>query len=731
MGSLLRESNIIKWSPWDIRLTFATNGDGVICLRDFTLEGFKADPSQSSFFTSSELPLNSARLVGEGNTDIKTSKSLIGSHLSARLKYDSHHCHRDSNGRVECLDIISVDSVMGIQVTNHFTAYKGSTVIQSSATVTNISSSAAIVTQLSSLTIGGLTQSSKEWFSDYSLMTATNGWFREAQWREQSLQDVGIDTNGILELDEGHLSSQAIFTLSNRGSFSTGSYLPMGILKRLDDRETWFWQVEHNGSWKWEVGDFKDSVYLSLGGPTSNDHAWEAHLAPGQSFTTVTVALGHINAGWESALQAMTSYRRAIRRPHPDMENMPVIFNDYMNCLMGDPDEGKITALLDVVAGSGAEYFVIDAGWYADDSNWWDDVGLWEPSKKRFPSGFKSLLQKIRAKGLIPGLWIEPEVVGVRSVVAHGMLPEEAFFYDNGKRVIERGRHQLDYRYPEVIEWMDGIIERLVIGYGAGYFKFDYNIEVVNGTDVATRSRGAAHLEHQRAYLAWVRRLLNRYPGLVIESCSSGAQRMEYGMLSIHSIQSTSDQQNPVLYAAIAAAIPSAVTPEQGATWAYPQPDWDDEMNALTVINSLLGRFYLSGRLDRLSEHQLNLVRQGAQVYNTVKQYTRHAQPFWPLGLPRWHDAWVSLGLVSESQEDVFVSVWRRCGEATRMELPLRKVFSSCQLVEAKLLYPTDLPTEFEWRGEDRVLSVTLPAKPCARFFHLKQLGNLVQSNEA
>lgn len=75
---------------------------------------------------------------------------------------------------------------------------------------------------------------------------------------------------------------------------------------------------------------------------------------------------------------------------------------------------------------AGAEYFVIDAGWYADDRGWWDDVGLWEPSKKRFLSGFKVLLDKIRVKGKVPGLWIEPGVVGVQSVVAK-RLPEEAF----------------------------------------------------------------------------------------------------------------------------------------------------------------------------------------------------------------------------------------------------------------------------------------------------------------
>ncbi len=36
-------------------------------------------------------------------------------------------------------------------------------------------------------------------------------------------------------------------------------------------------------------------------------------------------------------------------------------------------------------------------------------------------------------------------------------------------------------------------------------------------------------------------------------------------MLGVHTLQSTSDQQDPVLYAAISAALPTAVLPEQGA----------------------------------------------------------------------------------------------------------------------------------------------------------------------
>ncbi|KAF5647805.1 alpha-galactosidase [Fusarium tjaetaba] len=683
----------ISWKTTSLTINFTKNESGAICLFEILPLNHCHQKSASHLFASSELPLVSVRLSGEGNTNDKTAKSLVGGYLSS-----------------------SADERAGISVTAHLSIYGDVPVIRSAVTIRNESkSSDVIVTQLSSLTIGGLTTRSNEWNKDYVLRTATNTWFREAQWRKHSLPYLGIDKNGICELHDGHSGSQATFGLQNRGSFSTGSYLPMGILESESNSDTWAWQVEHNGSWRWEIGDYKDSIYIAAGGPTKADHDWRHTLRPGDSFTSPPIALTRVSGCFQDAVRALNDYRRRIIRPHDDNKRLPIIFNDYMNCLMGDPDEDKIEALLDPVAQSGAEYFVIDAGWYADDSNWWDDVGLWEPSKKRFPSGFKTLMVKIKSKGLIPGLWLEPEVVGVRSVVGE-RLPEDAFFHENGQRVIERGRFQLDFRHPEVQAWMTKVVDRLVVHYGVGYFKFDYNIEVVQGTDApGSSSAGANQLLHQRCYLDWVRSLLDKHQNLVIENCSSGAQRMDYAMLSVHSLQSTSDQQDPILYAAIAAALPTCVLPEQSASWAYPQPEWSDELNAFTVVNSLFGRVYLSGRLDRLSPSQMELIVEGMQAYKTIRPHLVTAHAIWPLGPPRWHDDWISLGL--ETSNGLYLAVWRR-GGSTLKEISLPRL-AGCGKVQVNVMYPKRLPTQAIWKEGDNILELKFPVTRCARVLHI------------
>lgn len=675
-------------------------------------------PSASKYFANSYAPLVEARLAGEGTAKHKSSKSLIATYLGTRLKYQSHRTSTQADTKT--LDVFLADDISKITVICHLKIYESIPVLSSTATIRNDGDQDIVVTQLSSLVLGGLTTGSEKWWTDYTLSVANNSWFREAQWIERDLPSLGIDDYGVYGRPENHAASLAHFAISNRGTFSTEGHLPMGLLKRTDNAETWLWQVEHNGSWRWEIGDWKDGVYVAAGGPVEFDHDWREKLSPGKEFTTVPVAICHVFDNYEKAFAEMTRYRRRMRRQHEDHKRLPIIFNDYMNCLMGDPTDQKILALIDPVVEAGAEYFVIDAGWYADGSGWWDDVGLWEPSKKRFPMGFKELLSRLKARGLTPGLWIEPEVIGVRSVVAR-QLPEDSFFQRDGHRIVEKGRYQLDYRHKAVRDRMDGIIHHLVTDYGVGYFKFDYNIEVTQGTEISCSSPGSGQLDHNRAYLRWVSELHDKYPELVIENCSSGAQRMDYAMLAVHALQSTSDQQDPDRYASIAAALPTAVTPEQGAVWAYPQPEWDDEVNAMTVMNSLLGRIHLSGRLDNLKPHQFDLIKEGMNVYRNIRSDLTTATAFWPLGLPRWHDDWIALGMAAQTAEGqdaghYYVSVWRR-GGAESIELPL-VAFSGCR-ANVQKLYPASFPAEISWKSSQGLLKVHIPSKMAARLLKI------------
>lgn len=712
-----------------INVLISIADNGVAKLESILPVGSEPTPSCSPYFPSAALPLVELRLSGEANASDKSAKSMIGSYIGTRLRYRSHNEEKGKLPGEQTLNVVLHDEKTGVTATKHLSIFDGLPFLRSSVTVKNESSAPVVVNSIPSFTVGGIGRA-REWWNDYRISFANNTWFRETNWQTRSLPDIGLDDLGLYSTMPStmtHLASLASFTLSNRSSFSTQRYLPMGYLSRVagtGSEETWIWQVESSASWKWELGDYNDNLYLGASGPSADDHDWREKLAPGEETTSLTASVGHMFADRDAAFAALTQYRRRIRRPHVDHEKLPIIFNDYMNCLMGDPTEDKILALVGPVAASGAEYFVIDAGWYADDSNWWDDVGEWEPSQRRFPSGFKNLLDKIRAAGLRPGLWIEPEVIGIRNTMAK-KLPNDAFFQRDGQRITEKGRYQLDFRHSDVRKYLDQVFDKYVRDFGVGYFKFDYNIEVTQGTDGnGSSSAGAGQLGHNRAYLSWVSSLLDRYPDLVIENCSSGAQRMDYAMLAVHTLQSTSDQQDPEMYSAISATVHTAVAPEQGATWAYPQAEWSDEINALTVVNSLLGRIHLSGRLDIMSEAQLKIVYDGMKVYKDIRADIPHSEPFWPLGLAGWHDNWLALGMKAKTVDGkdtgrAYIAVWRR-GGSKECVLPVAPFKGKGSGVKVEFLYPKMMEVNSSWDENAASLKVTVPETACARLFKLE-----------
>jgi alpha-galactosidase len=365
----------------------------------------------------------------------------------------------------------------------------------------------------------------------------------------------------------------------------------------------------------YEIGESRYGGYLLLSGPTDQEHQWSVELSADRPFTTVPVSLV-AGTDRDGAFAALTRQRRAVRRRRPIDDRMPVVYNDYMNTLLGDPTTEKLLPLIDAAADVGADYFCIDAGWYAE-GDWWNTVGAWQPSTTRFPNGLGEVIERIHARGMVPGLWLEPEVIGTRSPIALE-LPDDAFLTRGGTRVTQSGRYLLDLRSPAARQHLDDTVDRLIADFGVGFFKFDNNTTTGPGTDKAGTSLGQGLLEHNRALLDWLDGLQERHPDLLIENCASGAMRMDYAMLSRLHLQSTSDQEHPLLYAPITAAAPAAVLPEQAGHWAYPISGSTREEFVLALVNGIPGRLYLSGHLNRMGATELELIRSALAAHREI-----------------------------------------------------------------------------------------------------------------
>jgi alpha-galactosidase len=133
------------------------------------------------------------------------------------------------------------------------------------------------------------------------------------------------------------------------------------------------------------------------------------------------------------------------------------------------------------------------------------------------------------------------------------------------------------------------------------------------------------------------------------------------------------------------------------------------------MASAMLGRIHLSGHLDRMSDSQRALVAEALGVYKqSIRPAIAAAEPFWPLGLPRWDDPWVALGLRTPAVS--YLTIWRRwphqaSGRATvTCAVPhLRQAEGS-----AEMLYPSRSAAEARWDAAGGTLSVTLPDSPSA-----------------
>ena len=194
-----------------------------------------------------------------------------------------------------------------------------------------------------------------------------------------------------------------------------------------------------------------------------------------------------------------------------------------------------LLGMIDDAASMGLEMFVLDDGWFGNDfPRNGDNAGLgdWEVNTSKLPEGIEYLASYAHSKGLKFGIWIEPEMVNPASNLAHEH-PE--WVVQSPGREIYQGRNQwvLDLSNPAVQDFVFGIFDRTMqLAPNIDYIKWDCNRVV--------QSFGSPYLgtQQDRFYVAYCQGLYNvmgrireKYPKVLIQCCSSGGGRVDYGAL--------------------------------------------------------------------------------------------------------------------------------------------------------------------------------------------------------
>lgn len=619
------------------------------------------------------------------------------------LLFTGKHEYELTEGKRLVLD--QYETSTGLQVRSFYQGIQGCSVIRRWTRLINGGSRPVGIQYISSGMLHGLAQPGA-YEDELRIHLAFNSWMAEGQWHTFRPSELGLVENERTSWSEA--------SASNVGSWSTGKYLPMVVVENVKENLTWFWQIEHNGSWHWEISNSSEhsnvaeDMYAYLGGPDDlHSDAWK-QLPVAHTYETVPVALGCVAGGFDEAVEQLTLYRRSILQTSSRLSTRKcaVIFNDYMNCLWGDPTEAKELPLIEAAAKAGCEYYVIDAGWYAGlHEDWSQTLGAWLPSPERWPQGIRFTLDAIKKAGMVPGLWLEPEVAGIRSGLA-ATAPDSWFFQRHGRRVLRNSRYILDFRNPEVVNYLARVVQRLVSDYGIGYIKLDYNVNSLAGTDLRADSPGQGLLEHNRAVLGWLERIVRENRNLVVENCGSGGGRMDYAMLSRLHIQSMTDQEDYRRLPAILAGVSAAVLPEQIGVWSYPLVESDADQASFNMVTSLTARVHQSGRLDVLSRVAFAQVQKAIAVYKReIRPYLPQTIPFYPLGMPDMHEKHKPVVLGMRSSQRTFVSVWRLEGSEI-CEIPIHAQ-------DVVILYPSDLGITVEYTPQGLRVRFPRPYMAC------------------
>ncbi len=634
---------------------------------------------------------------------------LINSSESKTFVYISGKTDKNRLTVVQKNDLIEVVSV--------FESYSDGNAFSVTHAVKNISDRPITLTNVSFLYN---TQALVKDSAELSFTRFLQSHHAECQPRTDTLFHLGLSPlASVSQARIGHL---------NVGSWSTKEELPQGLLNLYADEKLMF-AVESNNTWYYEISDIDGKIYLCLDGGNDSFGDFRKILDSGESCNSETFDLA-FGDNLNGVLAAMTNLSRKRKGKCAADEQLPTIFNEYMHFSWDSPSEEITRKAAEKIAQTGVKYYVIDCGWHDEVAGniIYPYVGTWKESKARFPGGLRKTTDYLRSLGLKAGLWIEPEIVGIKCDTS-AFYDDDCFIKRNGERVCVFNRYFLDFRNKKVLAYMNETIRRMVEDYGADYIKLDYNQEMGVGADDATDGFGGGLKKCADAYLGWIDGLRSRFPSVIFETCSSGGMRMDKKTLGHFSIISTSDQVDYKKYPYIAGNILSAVLPEQAAVWSYPvdttlpagdekeknTAEWVEENIGVgqvvcNMINSFLGRMHLASKLWLLSDEKFALVKEGVKYYDSLTEAKKTATPYLPLGFTDFSEKNIASGFKNGNK--IYLAVWRLGGKE-RLTVPINE-----EIKRVKVGYPEKLKTEFCY--DEKSLTVCLPEEYSAVFFEIE-----------
>lgn len=555
------------------------------------------------------------------------------------------------------------------------------------------------LTRLACAQVTGIGMRGTPWFETDRFLVhyCISHWQGEGQWQTKTLPQLGLLPASC------HDWEMRTFRLQSVGSWSTGEYYPLLILEDKQERKTYFFEREGAENWFIELHTYggKDpQITVALGGGDETI-AWDHILMPGETYTTTNAVYGVVKGGFDSAIRALTDYKRGTTVVAPKV--MPT-FNDYMNCLWAQPTYKRLLPLIDKAAQAGIQRYCMDDGWAIP--------GTWDPLEDRFgPVGFDGVIRYIISKGMQAGVWFEFERTNWQ--IARQFGPD--FVERRNGTAIGGNSPKLNLRCKEAQDFLMGKIDR-VYRAGVRYIKNDHNSSEGWGANMDRESPAQGLILKERAFEAFFARVYEKYPDLVIENCASGALRCDHGTLKHFALQSVSDQEDYLLFPSVQVGQIACMPPEKCGVWGYPYPCVFDNLPSLdltdaqiashadgrqtifNMVTAMTGHMYLSGRIDLADARNSALIAEGISVYRGYMDSIQKRYPIFPAGQKPLSDrTFHALGL--EGEEDTILALWALDERNIQVQLPGYR--------SVEVLYPACANAALQYDGQGLLVDMS------------------------
>ncbi|MFA5676413.1 MAG: alpha-galactosidase [Christensenellales bacterium] len=290
-----------------------------------------------------------------------------------------------------------------------------------------------------------------------------------------------------------------------------------------------------------------------------NPYCFEWTLYSGEKFETPEAIMTFSGGGYNGASANFHDFinNHIIRGEWKNSER-PVLINSWEAHFFFF-NERRLLRLARRAKKTGIELFVLDDGWFGERNDDTKGLGDYTINKKKLPRGLPHLANRIRKMGLRFGLWVEPEMVNENSDLfrAH---PEYAVTVPGKKPSLGRNQLVLDLCNHEVRDYIVSSVSRILDESDISYVKWDMNRHISDAYSPLLQNQGEFFHRYTLGLYDVLRRIFGARPHILLESCSSGGNRFDLGILCFSPQIWASDNTDPIARLSI----------QNGLSYLYP-----------------------------------------------------------------------------------------------------------------------------------------------------------------